>query len=100
MPRLVAASQNPENSLNLNDIKEIHQNAIAATKSLGIAKDRWSKAKVMFSANEMLKSFEDKEAECVLRGVKMDEIDDSLALDAWELWCDESIDKLNKVIVN
>ena len=45
----------------------------------------------------MLKTFEEKEAECLLRGVKIDEMEDSATLDAWDLWCDESIQKLTNV---
>ena len=97
LPMLLAASQNPENSLGLADIQEIHFDAITATKSLGIAKDNWSKTKAMFSRKETLKFFDEKEAECTLRGVKMDAIEDNAVLDAWELWCDQSIERINNV---
>ena len=97
LPMLLAASQNPENSLGLSDIQEIHHDAITATKSLGIAKDNWSKTKAMFSRKETLKFFDEKEAECTLRGVKMDAIEDNAVLDAWGLWCDQSIERINNV---
>ena len=100
MPLLLAASQDPENSLSNNDIEDIQNDSLLVTKSLNSTKDVWSQTKVFFSRKEILKKMEEKELECRMKSEKLEDIDQESTLDFWEKWCQDSIDKLLNVSIS
>ncbi|KAI6649109.1 hypothetical protein LOD99_6830 [Oopsacas minuta] len=94
LPLLLAASRDPENSLAMDDIQEIQQDAFSVTKSLSTTKDVWSQTKALFSRKDMMNKINDIESECFKRIEKIDEVDKDATLDYWEKWCQDNIDKL------